>query len=260
MRFHVSGSGARQRSVTAALASLGIAAHDPGTALPSDSIGVWVSLDETLTGVVEAEEALRAGWNVLLRWPGALGVRFAERLVTLADEAGRQVAVIRPLRRVPEFSQIADAGRATILTLAVDLEASARTDAEGILGDLLDACVAVFGESSLQRSEVESALADDGLLGAVAASIRFQNGALAQILLSFGDGAPRFNMVAAGGTGARRAASIVPVPLPVHDAHLASEAAAFTHALSRRTTSGVLLQDSLETLRIAERVRSALRA
>ncbi len=259
MIFHVSGTGSRGQAVRAALQSLGARPAEPGSPVPRDVAAAWISLEESLTGIVEAEEALRAGWNVLMRWPGALGLRFAERLVTLAEEAGRQVALIRPLRRVPEFAGVASAGRATILTLAVDLGLESRGDAEALLGDLLDACVALFGETSLQRSEVESALDPDGNLSAVAVSVRFQNGALAQILLSFGDGPARFSLVAAGGGGVRRAVSLQPVPLPVADAFVASEAAAFMHAISRRSTSGVALQDALESLRITERIRNSLR-
>lgn len=260
MVFHVSGTGQRVIAVKAALRSLGLVEQSPATPPDGHALGAWISLDETLSGVVAAEEALRSGWNVLLRWPADLGARYADRLVALADEAGRQVGIIRPLRRQPEFVALAEAGRASILTLAVDLPQDASIEAFEVLGDLLDVCVSLFGESGLQRTEVESARGDDSSLTALATSIRFQNGALAQLLLSFGDGPTRFHAVAAGGGRSRRALALDPVPLPLPNALIASEAVAFVHAVGRGAPCPVTLSDALETLRIAERVRSAARA
>lgn len=260
MRYHIDGSGSPAADVEAALAGQGLSPAAPDWK-PSgrDEAGTWVLLEGSLLALAQVEEALRAGWHAVLRWPPGVGIRHAERLVGLAEEAGTQIGLLRPLRRLPELQALLRGDRASILTVAVDLPAGIADRVDDVIGDLVDLGMAAFGEAGLQRTEVESARGSGGALTAVAATIRHQNGALAQMVVSFGADPPRFHLVAAGGGSARRAVALSPVPLPPGGARLAADTLAFVHAVARGAVAPVPLADGLEALRITERVCGGLR-
>lgn len=258
MHFHIDGQGSPAAAVRAALESRGHT-YAPSDAQPSGSDALWVMLDGSMVALAQVEQAIRAGWNVALRWPQDVPTRHAERLVVLAEEAGTQVGVIRPLRRLPEMAALLAGDRASILTLAVDLPLHDSDRVDEIVGDLVDLGMALFREAGHQRTEVESTRAAGGSISAIAATIRHMDGSLGQFLVSFGHDPSRFYLVAAGGGVTRRAVSLSPVPMPIGSGTLATDVTGFVQAIARGGTAPVPLVDALEALRIAERICASLR-
>lgn len=259
MRFHIDGTGSSAAALTAALAAHGLLAADVHfEPAARGETALRIVLDDSMVSIAQLEDAVRAGWHGLLRWPPAIPARHAERLVALAEEAGTSVGILRPLRRVAELPR-PHGMRASILTVAVDLPTAEVGRVESTIGDLVDLSSVLVGDASAQRTEVESTRGAGSDLSAVAATVRYQNGALAQLVLSYGEEPSRFHLVAAGGGVPRDAVTLAPGPFPLDSAQLIRDATAFVDALVDRRPLTASLADGLETLRIAERICRALR-
>jgi hypothetical protein len=260
MHFQVDGTSSHADVVRSALEARGVTAAPPGFLPAADARScTWVLLDPSEEGVERAADAVRAGWNAVLRWPPRAPASLAERLVGFGEEAGAQVGLLRPLRRLSEIRPLFRGDRPAILTIAVDLPGSESARVLEVTGDLADLASALLGEAGLQRTEIESTPAGGDAFSAVAATVRYRNGSLAQLFVSFGEGAARFHLVAAGGGTVRRAVSLSPGPLPPGGGALARDVVDFVEAVGRGSQAPVPLADTIEALRVAERIGATLR-
>lgn len=190
--------------------------------------------------------AVAAGQHAFVAWPpGALAE--AEALVRDAEEAGVEVGVERPLA-LPDAGAGAPA-RLVAVTLCVPGTAWPRA-----LAAALDVACRHAGSREAARLDAE-AERDGAALRAIAVSVRFRTGAFAQVLVHTADAAADAGADAAAATVF--AAGVATVLGPT--AALADEALAFVHAIAARQPPPFSLDDALATMRLAERVMSALR-
>jgi len=260
MHFHIDGEGGHVDVVRSALQQRGFAAAPAGYR-PSSEPGraMWIHLDGSVTGLERAAGAVRSGWNTVLRWPVGGPANTAERLVELAEEAGVQVGILRPLRRLNEVRPLIRDDRPAILTIAVDLAPGPPTLVREAVGDVADLATTILGDAGPSRSEIESAPDGSGTVSAVAATIRYRNGALAQLFVSAQEAPSRLHLVAAGGGSVRRAVSLSPAPLPPGGEAVARDVLDFADTVEHGTLAVAPLADALEALRIAERIGSTYR-
>lgn len=216
-------------------------------------------------------EVLARGAHAFAAWPPTASVEATERLAAMAEEAGAEVGVGRPLPVARLLAGRPAGWRARLAT--VELAAApggrlaAAPPAHRLAGGL-DLCAALVGRRALADLDVEAHRwpADGSGVppGALAAALRFRNGAFATLLLR---DAPHVrtdhvSVFAAGGAGTLSATSL-DGPLCLDGAPraglpdgpgLADEAAAFVAAIRAGAPPPFSLHDALATLRLAERV------
>ncbi len=228
------------RATVAGDAALGDALLAAGIDVGTDArAGDVVVVAGDVAGRAEAaRSAVSAGRHVFVAWPpGALTE--AEALLRDAEEAGVEVGVERPLA----WPASGAASRVVAVTLATDGTAWTRR-----IAGALDVCAEVAGRREAVRVTAE-ADRDGARLRAVAVTVRFQNGVLAQALVRSGEASGAVMRVTVGGTETSG---------PVEDT-LAAEAEAFVRTVAAGGRAAYPLHDALATLRLAERVAAALR-
>lgn len=211
-------------------------------ALGEAGIVVVVGPVEQRAAAVRA--AVAAGRHVFAAWPpGALAE--AEALRRDAEEAGVEVGVERPLGAAIRAGDAP--ARLVGVTAVTDGTAWPRR-----LAGVLDVCAERAGSREAARLWAE-AERDGARLLAVAVSVRFRNGALAQALVRAA--APgeavagvRVSVYAAGRAETADGADT-----------LAAEAVAFVQAVAAARPAPYALDDALAALRLADRLAAALR-
>ncbi|MDX1546205.1 MAG: Gfo/Idh/MocA family oxidoreductase [Rhodothermales bacterium] len=219
-----------------------------------------------------AEAAAKRGVHVFLDWPPATSVRECEAMGTLAEEAGVEVGVSRPLRFHPVFGEVPAAWRASLILLRRTYPPEAPAAWPRWLADAADLCCALAQSHSVQRIDAEAARVAAPWPSAVGVGLRFHNGAYAQVSLRHGGAAaPRGTLYAAGGGTEVEAAleeavasegeanAGEPPAFDPADALRASETAAFLRALREGRPAPVSILDGLHTLRLVERLMTRLR-
>lgn len=222
-----------------------------------------------------AEAATKQGVHVFLSWPPATSVRECEAMVRLAEEAGVEVGVSRPLRFHGALSVLPASWRAELIGLQFD-----RTEAgpglNRCLADAVDLCCTLAGSSNVQRIDAEAVRSGRAWPEALACGLRFHNGTYAQVVLRQGARTAREQLYAAG-AGVELEADLAggaayvrqcreggvdgafePVPLPPASL-LAVETRAFLQAVAARRTVPVSVLDGLHTMRLVERIMGKLR-
>jgi predicted dehydrogenase len=312
LRIGLVGAGRRGRARAAALAGLpgvtlvGVADADaararaladahgtrffPSTpALLADADAVCVAVPPAARFLL-ARAAANEGAHVFLEWPPATGLDEAERLGHLAEEAGVEVAVARPLPIGPLLDGRPAEWRPRLLALTLD---AGPGDALGVLpwphrlAGALDLCVGLARSAEVLRVEAE-ADREGARLRAVALGLRFRNGVYAQAVLHERpravDAAERFRLDAAGG-GLRLSARALEGPVcleqegppaagdrPANPAPAAAfgpvppalppavrELADFLGAVAAGRPAPVSILDAVHTLRLVERLMERLR-
>lgn len=208
-------------------------------------------LDVVFVGVRPAERfeaasrALRKGAHVFLEWPPCSSIRECARLVDLAEEAGLEVAVSRPLR----VGDVLGQRRAQILSMTVRGVPSA----VAALADVIDLAFAVGQSGSVRRVEAEAAYDAARRLTAVAVSLRFHSGTFAQALIRTAG--------RAGGVELYAADQEVENDVVLHAGRneLVAETGDVLRALKKEAPAPVSALDALQTMRVVERVMSVLR-
>lgn len=238
----------------------------PGVVAPGPLGGFLHGLDAVVLALppadllAAAQSTVKQGVHAFLEWPPARSVGEAQALVRLAEEAGVEVGVSRPLRRLPVVAQAA-AHRPALVVLT--LHAVPPEDGPPAwsrwLGDALDLCCTLAGSTSVQRIDAEAARLDRPWPEAVGIGLRFHTGTYAQLHLRLAD-APGGSVYSAGPDGRFEA----DVPLTPPPDLLAEETAAFFDALTAGTPLSTLprlasLLDALHVLRLAERLMARLR-
>ena len=189
-----------------------------------------------------ARAAVADGRDVFVAWPPGSAAE-AEALLAHAEEAGVEVGVERPLATLGPDEPRRPFRLATV-ALAFDgaPEAWPRR-----LAGALDVACGLVGTRGAARLDAE-ADRDGATLRAVAASVRFRNGAYAHVAVRATPGAEGLRIYAGGAEWT----------LPLAEA-LGDEALAFVRAVGAGHRAPVGLHDALATLRLAERVMAALR-
>ncbi|MDX1419501.1 MAG: Gfo/Idh/MocA family oxidoreductase [Rubricoccaceae bacterium] len=235
-----------------------------------------------------ARVAAGGGVHVFLDWPPATGPAEAEQLGHLAEEAGVEVGVARPL----PIRTLLDAGppdwRPRLFALTLDA-GTAPDDALGALpwphrlAGALDLAVGFAQKGEVQRIEAE-ADREGARLCTVAFGLRFRNGLYAQTTLHERARAvpppDRFRLDAAGG-GLHLSARALDGPVclesdsvrlpnpsltptdrqasPPAVATPANELDDFLNAIAAGQPAPVSVLDALHTLRLVERLMERLR-
>ncbi|ARA94010.1 hypothetical protein AWN76_013175 [Rhodothermaceae bacterium RA] len=219
-----------------------------------------------------AEAAARHGCHLLLAWPPAASIPEAEALVRLAEEAGVEIGVQRPLRWQPALRDGPPALRPSLVLLQQDVPDGRPWPR--LLADAVDLCTAVAGGGGVRRVEA-AAVRRAAHPEAMAFTLRFLRGTLAQVSLRRGP-VDRASLYAAGpggrlevdfsGMQARLAVLEArqnedrPDALETETAALVTaEVHAFLDALAARQPAPVSILEALQTMRLVERLMQRLR-
>lgn len=218
-------------------------------------------------------EVLARGAHAFVAWPPAESVEAAERLAATAEEAGAEVGVARPLPLGRLLAGRPAGWRARLATVELGAAPGGRLGAASPAARLaggLDLCAALVGRRALARVDAEAHLGPDGAPGAVAAALRFRNGAFATLVVREARHAraDEVSVFAAGAAGTLTARSL-DGPLCLDGAPLAGgpgdaappdadEAAAFAAAVRSGAPAPFSLHDAIATMRLAERVARRL--
>ena len=188
--------------------------------------------------------AVTRGSDVFVAWPPG-SVAEAEALRRRADEAGVEVGVERPVA-ADVAGRAASGGPDGLPRLVVVTLAAAGASWPRHLAGALDVAARLVGSREATRLDAE-AERDGAALRAVAVSVRFRNGAFAQVLVRAAP-VPALTVDAAGVEASAAAAGT-----------LGDEAVAFVRAVASGQPAPFSLDDALATMRLAERVMAALR-
>ena len=219
-----------------------------------DGLDVAFVAGPTAGHFAAAEAATKAGRHVFLEWPPATSVREAEAMSELAEEAGVEVGVSRPLRLLPVFRELPEAGRVSLIVVRLSVSGEAPAWPRR-LADAVDLCCALAQSHSVQRVDAEAVRTEGPWPAAVAFGLRFHSGAYAQVSLRRGT---------AGGTlyvgGAGFEADVaLPDDAASEAPLLEAETQAFLAAVAEGRPAPVSILDGLHTLRLVERLMMKLR-
>lgn len=224
-----------------------------------------------------AEAAMRQGAHVFLEWPPATSIREGEMLLELAEEAGVEIGVSRPLRFHPAFEAFSGDVRRSLILVQQVLPRVQRTDWTARLAETVDLCCALAQSSSVQRVDAEAAHESGARLEAAAFGLRFHNGAYAQVSLRQQvDGEVEEAALYVAGTDFQLKGSLEegalyvrqrgePVALPEQakpgglKRALRRETEAFLDAVVGDQPAPVSVLDGLHTMRLVERLMQKLR-
>ncbi|WP_457651343.1 Gfo/Idh/MocA family protein [Rhodocaloribacter sp.] len=221
-----------------------------------------------------AEAAAKRGAHCFLEWPPATSIRECEAMLHLAEEAGVEVGVSRPLRFHPLFATLPAAWQPGLIVLTVRAREADPRPWPHRLADAVDLCAALARSGSAQRIDAEAVRGAGARPEAVAFTLRFHNGALAQVCLgrfpldhratvyvAGGDLHRTFDLdeEATAGEGPENAGASEALERPGLASPEAAETHAFLTALAEKRPPPVSLLDGLHTMRLVERLMERLR-
>ena len=265
-RIGLIGGSREARSLQAALHTLypdrSIARFSESTLeVPEARLAAWVrERDVVFVATPPAERfrvteiALREGVHCFVAWPPAPALRDLERLGRLAEEARVEVGISRPLRFHPALQDVRDGPPPALLVYRQQVGGRGVVPWHARLAEVVDLCCALARSSSVLRIEGEAVRGGPTWLEAVAFGLRFHSGTYAQVLMwrDGDDPTPELYLARTGGHRWLR--------LEVDAERLRrAEVAAFLQALAARQPTPVSLLESLQVLRIVERLMSRLR-
>lgn len=191
--------------------------------------------------------ALRAGAHVFLEWPPAKSMRECSRIVHLAEEAGLEAGVSRPLRFGPAAPP--DGWRARV----VSIEMTGAGALPSVLADAIDLSFMLVRSGSVRRADAEAAYDDRRALTSAAISLRFHSGAFASAVIRSG-GPPAGIRIYAAGMGHE-------IECEVHrgEEGLRAETRQVLDAVHNGRPVPVSALDALQTMRAVERIMGVLR-
>lgn len=207
-----------------------------------------------------AGEALRCGVHLFLEWPPATSMQECAELIRLAEEAGLECGVSRPLRFSRLFGGIDDESRADVISLTLhgdpyptEVGRIGYRSTQLLMADAVDLSCYLAGSSSVQRVDAAAVHQDTARRDAALFSLRFHSGAYAQVFIRLnGSAAPA--TIYASGQGI-----CVEGTLEAPEDALKRETAAFLTAIFEGQPSPVSAFDALQTMRIVERLQAVLR-
>lgn len=199
--------------------------------------------------------AAKRGVHVLLDWPPAASLPECEAIVRLAEEAGVEVGISRPLRWMPALAERPGDWRASLTlldgTVAGDVPAWPRH-----VADAADVCCALARSASIRRADAAAVRTGAAWPEAVAFTLRFHSGAYAQVGLRRGDATT--TTVYAADAGHQLSTTLSGAALGL-DIALEAETQAFLDALGAGQPAPVSILDGLQTMRLVERLMERLR-
>ncbi|MEM1128381.1 MAG: Gfo/Idh/MocA family oxidoreductase [Bacteroidota bacterium] len=220
-----------------------------------------------------ATVVVQHGRHLFLEWPPGASVRGIQTLAQQAEEAAVEVGVSHPLRWHPGLRRLRRQGRVRLLTLTVDLADLNRWNRT--LADAADVC-AFLARSTAQRVEAEAVRAGAHPV-ACAFTLRFHNGAYAQVSLRRAaetaatlhvaspagaqtvDLTPFFGLVPAPTRPENEVQRAALQQAPDVQALMAVEMRAFIQAVAHGRPAPAPLHETLQTLRLVERLQARLR-
>ncbi len=194
-----------------------------------------------------AASALRAGAHVFLEWPPTSSIRECAQLVRLAEEAGLEAGVSRPLRFGLE--NLPDRWRARI----VSLEMTGAVPISHALADVIDLSFMLARSASVRRTDAEAAYDGRRAMTSAAMSLRFHSGALAQAVLRSAGPPGRLRLYAVG------MGREIECEVEADAENLRAETRQVLVALGNDRPVPVSALDALQTMRVVERVMGVLR-
>ncbi|MGI9175908.1 MAG: Gfo/Idh/MocA family protein [Rhodothermales bacterium] len=201
-----------------------------------------------------AAAAAKRGRHVFLEWPPATSARECEAVVHLAEEAGVEAAVSRPLRFQPDVRSLSPTARADLIVLRQTLQAKEELPWPRHLADAVDLCCALARSHSVQRVDAEMVRGPAAQPEAVAFGLRFHSGTYAQASLRRGALASLTHLYAAGPGSTLDADLDTPCPILIQ-----TETQAFLQALQQQHPVPVTALDGLYAMRLLERIMERLR-
>ncbi len=207
-----------------------------------------------------AGEALRCGVHLFLEWPPATSVRDCAALVRLAEEAGLECGVSRPLRFAGVFETVAEGWRADVIAMSMNGDRVSPDHGDAVpspatrtMADAVDLACALAKTSSVRRVDAAAARNESAQTDATVFSLRFHSGAYAQVFIRLnGSAAPP--VIYAAGRGVH-----VEGRMDGLNAALRRETEAFLAAIAENRPPPVSALDALQTMRIVERLQAHLR-
>ncbi|GAB5535030.1 MAG: hypothetical protein Rubg2KO_12790 [Rubricoccaceae bacterium] len=220
-----------------------------------------------------AHAVVSEGCHVFLAWPPGVSTDEATRLAARAEEAGVEVGAARPLAASGVLQAAPEGWTARLVTLTLSASPTGRfaeTPWSHRIAGALDVCATLADSRDAARVDAQ-ADRENGLLHAIALSIRFRTGAYAQAVLRVDD-ADAFRLDASG-PGARLSARSLDGPLCIERGDASRqpvaepdprppdvrEAVSFIEAIAAGRRAPFALADALATMRLAEAVGEKLR-
>ena len=215
-----------------------------------------------------AEAATKQGVHLFLEWPPATSIRECDSIVQLAEEAGVEVGISRPLRFHPIFEALPDEQPVRLVILRQEVDAGTPAFWPPRCADALDLCCALAQSHSVQRIDAEAVPRHAAWPEAVAFALRFHSGTYAQVSL-YRRQRPGNNLLYVTGADFQLESDLDgttlhgrPAPgVPPTDAPSAveRETEAFLRAIAADAIPPVTVLDGLHTMRLVERLMEQLR-
>lgn len=207
--------------------------------------------------IAVAEETVRSGRHVFIDSHGPASVRASERLAMLASESGVHVGIARPLRFRRSIHDRTATNRARILRVDTTVDPGDPVNWTNRLIDVADLCGSLCGTWGARRIDAEAVRHNGPTPSALAVAIRFQNRAVAHILVRHsGDE----NRAARGIRVVEASDDTVHEEDWVEDEELIRlETTAFLEALAAGDDVPVSLSSALGARRVVEEIMERLR-
>lgn len=235
-----------------------------------------------------AKEAIGKGTNVFLEWPVSANIEESMQLAKLADEAGVEIGVSRPLPISAILVSSPINWQPRIVSVSLSGGPFSKDEPSPVssliwtsrLAGVIDLCFALAGSRSIQTVDAEADREAGGLLRTVAFSLRFRNGCLAQCHVRQRDRASdpedRFELAASGSSMSLSARSFDgPVCVERTDRsprfevgaedggevtpHLRNETDSFLRAIGEGRRVPFSIHDALHVAQSVERLMERLR-
>jgi len=215
-----------------------------------------------------AQAAARHGVHLFLEWPPATSICECESIVQLAEEAGVEVGISRPLRFHPLLSALGNQ-RAHLIVLRQEVDASTPAFWPPRCADALDLCCALAQSHSIQRIDAEAVPRHAAWPEAIAFALRFHSGTYAQVSL-YRRQQPGEDLLYVAGANAQLESDLEGTTLRGHPplgnratgmgpSPVEQETDAFLDALTIGQIPPVTALDGLHTMRLVERLMEQLR-
>lgn len=246
---------------------------EQGTALPEalfHDVDVAFVTVPTASHYHVAQAAARHGVHLFLEWPPATSIRESKSIVQLAEEAGVEVGISRPLRFHPLFDALADDQRVHLIVLRQEVDASTPAFWPPRCADALDLCCALARSHSIQRIDAEAVPRHAAWPEAIAFALRFHSGTYAQVSL-YRRQQPGEDLLYVAGSDFQLesdfdGSALHGRPMPDDAATatatrppVAQETEAFLDAIAAGQIPPVTVLDGLHTMRLVERLMEQLR-
>jgi predicted dehydrogenase len=217
-----------------------------------------------------AQAAARHSTHLFLEWPPATSIRECESIVQLAEEAGVEAGLSRPLRFHPLFDVLTDDQRVHLIVLRQEVDASTPAVWPPRCADTLDLCCALARSHSIQRIDAEAVPRHAAWPEAIAFALRFHSGTYAQVSL-YRRQQPGADLLYVAGAdfqfesdfdGSALHGRPSPEDATITEdtqAPVAQETEAFLDAIAAGQIPPVTVLDGLHTMRLVERLMEQLR-